>query len=259
MADDAVLTLLKAKLPARHATAAVKHFRDAVLEYQKRKWDDASAKAGKFVEAVLKALVVHTQLNVPTTGRDFSAGVCIDRLQHAQGFDDTVRLTIPRACRFIYDIASNRGARHDPNEIDPNEMDATSALNTSAWVLAELLRYAQKGGDLAQTAALVAGLVRRRYPFIEEVDGRVYFHVPNISARGIALLTLWHRYPGRVARAELIAAVKRHRFTTNNANVAASRLGGAVDDDGQGLLKLLIPGLREAERLIDQAEQRDRE
>ena len=258
MADDAVLKLLKAKIPARHATAAVKHFRDAVLEYQKRKWDDASAKTGKFVEAVLKALVIHTNLpNVPTTGRTFSAGVCIDRLQHAQGFDDTVRITIPRACRFIYDIASNRGARHDPDEIDPNEMDATAALNASAWVLAELLRYAQKGGDLTQTAALVAGLMRRRYPFIEEVDGRVYFHVLGISARGVALLTLWHRYPGRVARAELIAAVRRHRFTDNNANVAVSRLGGAVDDDGQGLLKLLTPGLREAERLVEQAEQRD--
>jgi hypothetical protein len=257
VADDAVLKLLKARLPARHATAAVKHFRDAVLEYQKREWDDASAKTGKFVEAVLKALVVHTSLpNVPTAGRAFSAGTCIDRLPGAQGFDDTLRLTIPRACRFIYDIASNRGARHDPDEIDPNEMDATSALNTSAWVLAELLRYAQKGGDLTQTAALVAGLMRRRYPFIEEVDGRVYFHVLDISARGVALLTLWHRYPGRVARSELVAAVKRHRFTENNAQVAVTRLAGAVDDDGQGLLYLLIPGLREAERLVEKAEQR---
>lgn len=258
MADDVVLKLLKAKLPARHAMAAVKHFRDAVLEYQKRNWDDATAKAGKFVEAVLKALAEHAQVAVPR-GRAFKVDVYINLLAQATTAADTVRLTIPRACRFIYEIASNRGARHDPDEIDPNEMDATSALNTSAWVLAELLRYAQKGGDLAQTAALVAGLMRRRYPFIEEVDGRVYFHVPKISARGVAFLTLWHRYPGRVAKAELIAAVKRHRFTTNNANVAVSRLGGAVDDDGQGLLKLLTPGLREAERLIDQAEQRDRD
>jgi hypothetical protein len=209
VADAVVLKLLKAKFPARHATAAVKHFRDAVIEYQKRAWDDATAKTGKFVEAVLKALAAHAQLTVPA-GRSFSAGTCIDYLAHAKGADDTVRLTIPRACRFIYEVASNRGARHDPGEIDPNEMDATAALNLAAWVLAELLRYAQKGGDLAQTAALVAGLMQRRYPFIEEVDGRVYFHVPKISARGVALLTLWHRYPGRVAKAELIAAVKRH-------------------------------------------------
>ena len=103
---------------------------------------------------------------------------------------------------------------------------------------------------------LVAGLMRRRYPFLEEVDGRVYFHVPGISARGVALLTLW-QHSDRVPKADLIAAVKRHRFTTNNANVAVSRLGGAVDDNGQGLLKLLIPGLREAESLIEQAQQRD--
>lgn len=257
---DAVLTLLQATFPAKHARAAVKHFRDAVLEYQKRNWDDATAKTGKFVEAVLKALATHAKAPIPPS-RAFKADVYITQLGllPAGTAADTVRLMIPRACRFIYDIASNRGARHDPDEIDPNEMDATSALNTSAWVLAELLRYAQKSGDLAQTAALVAGLMRRRYPFIEQVDGRVYFHVPKISARGVALLTLWHRYPGRVAKAELIAAVKRHRFTTNNANVAVSRLGGTVDDDGQGLLKLLIPGLREAERLIDRAEQRDRQ
>ena len=253
---DVVVTLLQTTFSAKHARAAVKHFRDAVLEYQKRNWDDATAKTGKFVEAVLKALAAHAQLNLPAD-RAFKVGVYIAQLENATTAADTVRLTIPRACRFIYDVASNRGARHDPNEIDPNEMDATSALNTSAWVLAELLRYAQKGGDLSQTAALVAGLMRRRYPFIEEVDGRVYFHVPRISARGVALLTLWHRYPGRVARSALIAAVKRHRFTINNANVVVSRLGGAVDDDGQGLLKLLIPGLREAERLIEQAQQRD--
>ena len=255
---DAVLSLLQATLPAKHAHAAVKHFRAAVLEYQKRNWDDATAKTGKFVEAVLKALATHAKAQIPPS-RAFKADVYITQLGQlpAGTADDTVRLTVPRACRFIYDIASNRGARHDPDEIDPNEMDATAALNTSAWVLAELLRYAQKGGDLEQTAALVAGLMRRRYPFIEEVDGRVYFHVPGISARGIALLTLWHRYPGRVARAELIAAVKRHRFTENNAKVAVTRLGGAVDDDGQSLLKLLTPGLREAERLVEQAEQRD--
>lgn len=251
---DPVLDLLKAKLPARQATAALKHFRDAVLEYQKRDWDDATVKTGKFVEAVLKGLAAHVQLVLPK-GRGFKVDVYINKLAQAPA-EDTVRLTIPRACRFVYEIASNRGARHDPDEVDPNEMDATAALNLSAWILAELLRYSQRGGDVERTAALVASLTRRRYPFVEEVDGRVYFHVPGISARGVALLTLWHRYPSRVLKADLIAAVKRHRFTTNNANVAVSRLGPCVDDDG-GQLRLLIPGLREAERLIAEAQQRD--
>ena len=136
-------------------------------------------------------------------------------------------------------------------------MDATTTLNLSAWVLAELLRYSQRGGNLAETAALVDALMQRRYPFIEVVDARVYFHVPDASARDIALLTLWHWHPRRVSRQELVEAVKRHRFTTNNANVALTRLGGTVDDDGQGRLRLLVPGMREAERLIERAQQRD--
>ncbi len=60
-----VLRRLRAALPARHAIAAVKHYRAAVAEYQRRSWDDAAAKAGKFVEAVLKALAVHAKVTVP--------------------------------------------------------------------------------------------------------------------------------------------------------------------------------------------------
>ncbi len=221
----------------------MRHFRAAVLEYQKRNWDDATAKTGKFVEAVLKALAVHAQVTVPK-GRAFKVEVYINQLAQATTADDTVRLTIPRACRFIYEVASNRGARHDPDEIDPNEMDATAALNLIAWVLAELLRYAQRGGDLGQTAVLVGGLMQRRFPFIEEVDGRVYFHVPKMSAREVALLTLWYRHPLRVPKEELVAAAERHRFTTKNARMAVARLGGAVDDDGHGRLQLLVPCAR---------------
>jgi hypothetical protein len=97
--------------------------------------------------------------------------------------------------------------------------------------------------------------MQRRYPFIEEVDGRVYFHVPHASARDVALLTLWYRHPRRVARADLVAAIERHGFTNNNAQVAVTRMGRAVDDDGHDRLRLLFPGLEEAERLIARAEQ----
>jgi hypothetical protein len=255
MAESAIVQLLEASLPARHVRAAVGHFQAAILELQKRNWDDATAKTGKFVEAVLKALATHAKVAVPK-GRRFSVDAHINALAQASGVDDTVRLTVPRACRFIYEVASNRGARHDPDEVEPNEMDATATVNLSAWVLAELLRYAQRGKDLAQTAAIVEALMERRYPFIEEVDGRVYFHVPGASARDIALLTLWYRHPHRVSRHELVVTVERHTFTQNNAKVAITRLGGTVDDDGQGRLRLLAPGMREAEQLIDRAEQR---
>jgi hypothetical protein len=251
----AVLDQLTPSLPVKHARAAVRHFRAAVLDYQQRDWEDATAKLGKFVEAVLKALAAHAHVTVPK-GRAFKVDAYINALAQAPNTDDTVRLTIPRACRFIYEIASNRGARHDPDEIDPNEMDATAALNTSTWVLAELVRYAQKGGDPDETAEVVGGLMQRRYPYIEEVDGRVYFHVPNASARDIVLLTLWYRHPRRVTRDDLVAAARRHGFTAHNAQVAVARLGRIVDDDGHERLRLLAPGVEAAEELIAGAQRR---
>jgi len=250
------MRLLQARLPAREVRAAVGHFQAAVAEFQKRNWDDATAKTGKFVEAVMKGLANHAGVAVPK-GRRFSVDGHINALA-ASSADDTVRLTIPRACRFIYEVASNRGARHDPDEVDPSEMDATVSVNLSAWVMAELLRYAQRGRDLAQAGALVGSLIQRRYPFVEEVDGRVYFHIRDSSAREIALLTLWHKHPQRVPRAEVIEAVTRHGFTQNNAKVAVARLRATVDDDGRGNLRLLAPGLREAEGLIEQAGGRQR-
>ena len=118
-----------------------------------------------------------------------------------------------------------------------------------------MVRYAQKGAvDQTKTKELIDGLTARKYPLIEEVDGRVYFHLPKASARDIALLTLWHKHPGRTTRPNLVAAIVRHRFKVANATMAVSRLGGLVDQDAQHRLRLLQPGMRIAEQLIESAE-----
>ena len=48
--------MLKDKFEAKYADAAVRHFMRMVQDYQQREWEDSTAKAGRFVEAVLKAL-----------------------------------------------------------------------------------------------------------------------------------------------------------------------------------------------------------
>ena len=103
-----VNTMLKDQFAAKHADAAVRHFNGMVEDYQKREWEDSITKAGRFVEAVLKALWQHAGEVVPT-GKAFKAGNIIDQLAGKNALRDSVRLTIPRACRFVYEIASNRG------------------------------------------------------------------------------------------------------------------------------------------------------
>jgi hypothetical protein len=247
--ERTVNELLKDSFQAKHVDSAVRHFNAMVEEFQESEWDDAAAKGGRFIEAVLKALWTHVGQTVPP-GKEFKAGMIIDQIPgKASGHPDTIRLTLPRACRFVYDIASNRGARHDSDEIDANEMDASSVLNVCGWILSEMVRYSQKGRDLDQPKAIVEGLMRRRYPFTEEIDGRVYSDIGD-SAPQVGLLILWHVYPKRLSESDLINSIRRHGYTDKNASVAVSRLYRFVDDDGNGNLKLRNTGLREAEALI---------
>jgi hypothetical protein len=49
-----------------------------------------------------------------------------------------------------------------------------------------MVSYAQKALDLTQAKAAVDGIIRRKYPFMEVIDGRVYIDIAN-SAREAAL------------------------------------------------------------------------
>jgi hypothetical protein len=241
--------LLKPTFAATQVTALLKHYQAMVTEFQQRAWEESIGKGGKFVEATLKALWVYTGNTLPPA-RQFKVDNVINQLPNAAGFDDSVRLTVPRAIRFVYDIASNRGARHDPSEIDPNAMDAHAVVGIASWILGELVRYAQKGALRPDDVkALVDGLVEKKYPIIEDVGGRTYFHVSGASARDIALLLLWRKHPHHVDRESLVLAITRHDFTEKNAATAVDRLRGVVDVNG-GALRLLQPGIREAEALL---------
>ena len=125
--EKAFNALLYPVFDKKHSDSAVKHFQNMVDEYRKGQWDDTAAKGGKFIEAVMKALWVHVGEVVPK-GKLYKAGTIIDQIKNKAAHPERIRLTIPRACQFAYEIASNRGARHDADEIDANEMDATVVM-----------------------------------------------------------------------------------------------------------------------------------
>jgi len=254
MPDKTVNELLKDVFKPAHVDAAVGHFQKMVTDYQKSDWADASAKAGKFIEAVVKALWVYAGETVPK-GKLFSVGGIIDGLQQkpaAAAIPDTIKLTIPRACRFAYEIASNRGARHDADEIDANEMDASTIVSLCSWILSEMVRFSQKGLDLAEAKKIVEGLMRRKFPWSEEIDGRIYTQIGN-SAPEVAIGILHEIYPKRLAKDELIRSLKRHTFSDNNANVAITRIKKFVDFDDQDRIRLRNTGVQRVEALLEEA------
>lgn len=253
---EALRTLLASTFDNDHIEAAVEHYELLTLEFQKRSWEDALIKASKFVEAVLKALWVYAKKTPAAADKDFKVDNVIHALEVTEktAAATTIRVTIPRACRFTYEIASNRGARHDPGEIDPNEMDATVALANCSWILAEMLRFATRGKP-DEAHEWVARLIKRRVPIYEEVEGRGYFHIKGLKPREIALLNLWRVWPDRMSLAALIEAVVRRESTENAARLGIRRLNLVVDDDGARNLRLLAPGVQEAEELLAQSAQ----
>jgi hypothetical protein len=250
-----ITALLTPAFPAKHIKSALGHFDAAVNDLGRSDWEDGIAKSGKFVEATLKAVATHCGVQFQS-GRKFKADTVMTALgQLPQGsHDDSLRLLIPRACRIVYDIASNRGGRHDPDEVDPNVMDANLALPTCSWILAELVRYAQKGAvDPSQARDLVESLVERKYPLVEDIDGRIYLHAKKKSAVDVGLVVLASRHPKRLSKGQLVDTIKRNGFTLQNAKVAVGRLAKFTDEDGNGELRLLVPGLRRAEEIIAKA------
>lgn len=118
----------------------------------------------------------------------------------------------------------------------------------------EAIRYAQKGAvDPSQARESVDALTERKYPVIEEVDGRIYLHAKRKSAVDVALVILAQRHPRRVAAEDLVTAIRGNGFSRNNAKTAVGRIKKYVDIDGEGRLRLLTTGLQRAEEVIGRA------
>ena len=253
MSNKLSKTLL-AIFPQKHTEAALKHYSALVDEYEEEKWEPCIIKSGKFVEAVLKSLGDHTGV-IWAKGRAFKASRLMNDLEGlgVGTYDDSIRLNIPRACRFIYDIASNRGARHDADEIDSNKMDAAVALRCASWILAELIRLSSKGRLHPEEAeAAVESLTENHYPGMENIDGRLYANYDGLSAPEVAILLLNKKYPGRLDSNELLDLLKRHEFTEQNAKVAISRIKKYVDRDQNDHLKLRGNGRQRASMIYAQ-------
>ena len=84
-----------------HVSSLLKHFSNAVGDFQKGEWENCIAKSGKFIEAVLKALIVGAGQTLPT-GRAFKADTFINGLaQLPATVHDSIRLTIPQSYRCL--------------------------------------------------------------------------------------------------------------------------------------------------------------
>lgn len=250
--ETKVKAILEQKFEKVYVEAILKHFITAKKKYQESDWESSILKSGKFVEATAKALLKFCGKVLPKT-RNFHAGNFLRKLeQEPITIDDTVRIVIPKCCLFIYEIASNRGARHDSDGIDPNEIDAGATDILISWILGELIRFASRRNKNPKEARdLVDALIGKTYPFFEEIEDRFYINIDGLSAEKTATLILYGRYPRRTSEDFLCELVERHGFSTKNAKMALKRTKYLCDSSKEGL-KLRGLGRQKAEKVLDQ-------
>jgi hypothetical protein len=249
VSDKQTRALLIQKFEARHIDACLKYFLEATNKYISQDWDGVALKAGKLVEAITKALMLYCGKTPPPNTRHFKAGVELRNLESLGSHPDVVRIVIPRACLFIYEVVNNRGGRHDAGEIDANEMDAKTVIPLMSWILAEMVRFCSIGGDTNAAMSLIEELTNKVYPYFEDIDGRSYVNIDKLSAADIALLLLYKSYPRRINRQALVGLIERHGAKSGAANMAVSRLKSVVDDDSDEW-KLRGLGRQRAEELL---------
>lgn len=249
MKDTAqVEAILIREFERRHIKRAVGHFAAAVEKFAREDWEGVFVKSGKFIEAVTKALMVYCGKVVPSQ-KKFRASNELGALSNVStARSEIIRILIPKALLFAYDVANNRGGRHDPDGVDPNAMDVEVVMPVISWVLAEMVRFCSSD-DTVAAAALVARISKKKYPFFEEINGRRYVSIPGLTPGDYALLLMYDSYPSRVGRSELTDWVQRHGGSSAAVRMAIQRLCLLVDDDDSTLI-LRITGRKRAEELL---------
>lgn len=233
-------------------SSILQYFGDCVQNFQEGNWEACLTKAGKFVEAIVKMVWTLDGKLLPPP-REFKVSRYIQKITDETDktkVPDGIRLQIPRGCTFLYDITSNRGARHDSDEVNPNEMDATLAMTACSWILAELIRFAAKGNlSPEQAKSLVDSVTRRRYPIFEEIDGRIYVHSDkHETSLECAILILYALYPRRIEIGILSDLLERHGYETQGFRWDS--LDRYIDMDESGCILLRVPGRQKAEGLL---------
>ena len=256
-AGKTLTTTLKVKFDKNRCNTLVRYFSASIQKLEQGDWEDSLVKSGKFVEATVKLIWTFAGKILPKE-KKFKVGAyaqkIISEVSSAEISSDGVRLQIPRACIFLYDITSNRGGRHDSDEFTPNEVDAITASELCSWILAELVRFCALNGlspDEAQK--IVESVVKRRYPIFEEIEGRIYVNDRKYkSATQCALMILYKRFPERMSRKDLSTAVMRHNYSRHALRHALKygRLAPFIDSDSSGDILLRSTGLRKVAEIL---------
>ena len=154
----------------------------------------SAVEGGRFCEAAYRILQFVTTGSFVPLGKSLNTEKLTQTLASlpSGSAPNSIRLHIPRALRVIYDVRNNRDAAHLADGIDPNIQDSSLVAAILDWTLAEFVRI-YHNVDPGEAHEMIAGLVTRTGPVIEDFDGFPKVLNPNLRAGEHCLVLLYHR------------------------------------------------------------------
>jgi hypothetical protein len=146
---------------------------------------------GRFCEAAFRMLEQKSKGSFTPLGKQIDSQRIILAAEQAD-IPDGIRIHVPRALRMVYDIRNKRDAAHLADGIDPNLQDATFVVGTLDWILAELVRLFH-GVSADQAQKIIADLVRKRVPAVQDIDGFLKIQNPKLRVSDRLLVLLYER------------------------------------------------------------------
>lgn len=166
MKNNQIEDLLKYEIPDELIKPLFEHFQKANNEFLKENWDYVGNEIGKFIEIAFrivqnKNLEQYTPINkkLPIITEGF-----LKNFEQANDVGEEYRIIIPRVLYSMYCIRNKRGMIHI-NNINPNRMDALYLINSSKWILSEIIR-STSNIDFEIAMKIIDDILHKTTPYI---------------------------------------------------------------------------------------------
>jgi hypothetical protein len=186
-------------LPGGLRAELIDSYSEIVRNYIERRWEPSELRGGKFAEVAYSIVEGAVSGSFPSKAKkpknmaDACRALENKPSNAALVGDKSLRVFIPRALIFLYDVRNQRGVGHVGGDVDANSMDASAVVSLASWVMAELVRIFH-GTTTEAAQQTVDALVERRTPLIWEVEtgGMKRVLDPKMQGKDQALMFLHH-------------------------------------------------------------------
>jgi len=157
-------------------------------------------KAGRFCECALRIIEYLHDGNYTNLGGQIDKDSLINQVESNTDLPDGIRLYIPRLCRALYDVRSNRDVAHVDENIDPNKPDSLLVSKGADWILTELVRaYYPSSISVEKARAIVLKINELNIPIVQKSMGEVMVQRKDMSYDDQSLVILYHEYPDLIS------------------------------------------------------------